>query len=91
MRNQFKKTFRLLGVLFVLLTISCENDSISETENQEHLHGKAPNEVSFDFFKKTTQIDDVDLFLKSKMNHSQEQLQNRSTGVSLSDFIIDTI
>jgi hypothetical protein len=90
MKNQFKKTFRLLGVLFVLLTISCENDSISETENHEHSHGKAPNQVSFDFFKKTTQIDDVDLFLKSKMNSSQEQLQNRSESISLSDFIIDT-
>ena len=85
MRNQFKKTFRLLGVLFVLLTISCENDSISETENHEHSHGKAPNEISLSSFRKET----------GKLGFAESNLQLGQNLVApekdfLNDFVIDT-
>lgn len=88
MKNKIKKSIQLLGIFLFLTTISCENDSITESESHDHSHGKAPNEVSFDFFRKTTKINDVDLFLKEKI--SENRPQSRNANYSLSDFFIDT-
>ena len=88
MKNKIKKSIRLLGIVLFLTTISCEKDSVTESEINGHSHGKGPNEVSLDFFKSVTKINDVDLFLKQKMN--QHQMQRRNSSYSLSDFSIDT-
>ncbi len=77
-----------MGIFLFLTAISCENDSITESESHDHSHGKAPNEVSFDFFIRTTTIKDVNSFLKEKI--SANRLQGRNTNYSLSDFSIDT-
>ena len=88
MKNKIKKSIKLLGVFLFLITISCQTDSIKESISEDHSHGKSPNEVSFDFFQKTTTITDVDSFLKEKM--STNQMQSRSSSYSLSNFLIDT-
>jgi hypothetical protein len=88
MKNKIKKSIQLLGILLFLTAISCENDSITESESHDHSHGKAPNEVCFDFFKKTTTINDVELFLKEKI--SVNRLQSKSLNYSVADFAIDT-
>ena len=88
MKNKIKKSIRLLGIVLFLTTISCEKDSVTESEINGHSHGKGPNEVSLDFFKSVTKINDVDPFLKQKMN--QHQMQRRNSSYSLSDFSIDT-
>ena len=61
---------------------------LSQNRKANQSHGKAPNEVSFDFFRKATKINNVDLFLKEKI--SKNRLQGRNTNYSLSDFLIDT-
>lgn len=68
--------------------MSCEKDNITDLESHSHSHGKSPNEVSFDFFRRTTKINDVDLFLKEKM--SRNRLQSKSSNYSLTNFAIDT-
>lgn len=88
MKNKIKKSIQLLGILLFLTAISCENDSITESESHVHSRGKAPNEVSFDFFKSTTTINDVDLFLREKL--SKNRLHSKNANYSLSDFFIDT-
>ena len=73
MKNKIKKSIQLLGILLFLTAISCENDSITESESHDHSHGKAPNEVSFDFFIRTTTIKDVNSFLKEKISANRLQ------------------
>ncbi|WP_322551123.1 hypothetical protein [Flavobacterium psychraquaticum] len=61
---------------------------LSQNRKANHSHGKAPNEVSSDFFIRTTTIKDVNSFLKEKI--SANRLQGRNKNYSLSDFSIDT-
>lgn len=85
MKNKLKSSIRLFcGIMFLTL-FSCENENIKD-EHENHAHGKSPNEVSLDFFKKATKINDVGEFLKQKMN--KNQAQSRMASYALTDFLL---
>lgn len=80
-------TLKIIIVCLGLIFVSCDSEH-DHDELENHAHEKSPHEVSLDFFKKATKIDNVDYFLKQKMTKSQAQ--SRLANYTLSDFIIDT-
>lgn len=87
MKNKLRKSIRLLSIVMFLALLCCEKD-IDCHNCDDHAHGKSPHEVSLDFFKQETKINNIDVFLKQKL--SKNNTQSRMANYALSDFFIDT-
>lgn len=88
MNTKLKQLAKIIFISLILIFIGCEKDVLNEHETHNHSNEKGPNEVSLDFFRKATNIDNVDAFLKNKMNKNRENY--RVSNATLFDFSIDT-
>ncbi|MBU2923104.1 hypothetical protein KO504_17290 [Winogradskyella psychrotolerans] len=93
MQNKIYKSLTI-GILFFGIMAffnACQDDEIQQNNQQEHI-GANPNQVSLDFFKSTTKIQNIDTFAKQGLNQTQNGYlaRNSNTAYELSDFYIDT-
>lgn len=85
MKKNFKKIFKTVLLFSFMLFWACEKEY---SHDHEHNHSEIePHLVSLDFFKSTTNIKDIDVYLKDKMNVQSKFYRVADT--SLTNFTID--
>lgn len=94
MKNKSSKLFTI-GILFLGIVISfngCQNEEIHSNNEQRH-KGANPNQVTLEFFKSTTKIQDVNTFTKKGLNSTNKnhlERNNNNESLTFSDFYINT-